>query len=130
MPLSQDVKSKMDIELKERASSNPEVQIGSEKWFAEVVGLPNWGINPLMDLFHIKNGDLLGLFQRKVSHKGYQIFECKSAKVKARMEELWEPIFQSKQPESGYMPESFTKAIVSKVLYSTNIDWAKLACAK
>ena len=46
------------------------------------------------------------------------------------MEELWEPIFQCKQPGSGYMPESFTRAVVSEVLYSTNIDWAKLACAK
>ena len=65
-----------------------------------------------------------------MSHKGYQIFECKSAKVKAWMEELWEPIFQSKQLESGYMPESFTRAVVFEVLYSTNIDWAKFACAK
>ena len=130
MSMSQDVESDMGIESREGASSDPEVQIGTDKWFAKVVGLPNWGINPLRDLFHLKNGDLLELFQRKVSHKGYQISECKSAKVKARMDELWEPIFQRKQPESGYMPKSFTRAVVSKVLYSTNIDWAKLACAK
>ena len=52
----------MGIESREGASSDPEVQIGTEKWFAEVVDLPNWGINPLRDLFHIKNGDLLELF--------------------------------------------------------------------
>ena len=41
-----------------------------------------------------------------------------------------EAYFQSKQSESEYMPKSFTRAVVSKVLYSTNIDWTKLACAK
>ena len=92
--------------------------------------MPNWGINPLRDLSHVQNGDLLEAFQRKISHKGYQLAECKSPKVKARMEELWEAVFQCKLPESGFMPESFTRAVVSKVIYSTNIDWAKLACAK
>ena len=130
MSMSQDVESDMAMESREGASSDPEVQIGTERWFAEAVDLSNWGINPLRDLFHVKNGDLLELFQRKVSHKGYQIFECKSDKVKARMEELWQPIFQCKQRGSEYMPESFTKAVVSEVLYSTNIDWAKLVCAK
>ena len=79
----------------------------------------------------MKNGDLLEAFQRKVSHKGYQLAECKSPKVKARMEELWEAIFQCKLPESRLnMLESFTRVVLSEVLYSTNIDWAKLACAK
>ena len=66
-----------------KGSSNQELQIGTEKWFAEVVGLPNWEINPPRDLFHVKNGDLLEAFQRKVSHKGYQLAECKSLKLKA-----------------------------------------------
>ena len=65
-----------------------EINIRSEKWFAEIVGLPNWGINPLRDLFHIKNTDLFDVFQRKVSHKGYELAQCKSLKVKSRMEEL------------------------------------------
>ena len=46
------------------------------------------------------------------------------------MEELWGPIFQCTLLNKGYMPESFAKAIVSEVLYSTTIDWAKLASAK
>ena len=46
------------------------------------------------------------------------------------MKELLEAIFQCKQPESGFMLESFTRAIIFEVLYSTNIDSAKLACAK
>ena len=46
------------------------------------------------------------------------------------MEELWEAVFQCKLPESGFMLESFTRAVISEVIYSTNIDWAKLACAK
>ena len=41
MPLSQDVESEMGIESRERASSDPKVQIRTEKWFAEVVELPN-----------------------------------------------------------------------------------------
>ena len=106
------------------------MNIGSEKWFAEIVGLPNWGINPLRDLFHVKNTDLFDVFQRKVSHKGYELAQCKSLKVKSRMEELWGPIFQCSLPNKGYMPKSFARAVVSEVLHSTTIDWAKLASAK
>ena len=101
MSMSQNVELDMDIKSREGASSDPKVQIGTEKWFAKVVGLPNWGINPLKDLFHIKNGDLLELFQRKVSHKGYQISECKSAKVKARMEELWSLFSKTSSLKAG-----------------------------
>ena len=107
-----------------------EMNIGSEKWFAKIVGLPNWGINPLRDLFHVKNTDLFDVFQRKVSHKGYELAQCKSLKVKSRMEELWGPVFQCSLPNKGYMPESFARAVVSEVLHSTTIDWAKLAFAK
>ena len=78
----------------------------------------------------MKNGDLLEVFKRKVSHKGYQISKCKSAKVKAWTKELWEPVFQSKQPKSRYMLESFTRTVIYEILYSTNVDWAKLACTK
>ena len=46
------------------------------------------------------------------------------------MDELWEAVFQCKLPESGFMPQNFTRAVISEVIYSTNIDWAKLACAK
>ena len=70
----------------------------------------------------MKNGDLLEAFQRKDFYKDYLLSECKSAKVKAWMKELWEPIFQCKPPESGYMPEKFTSVVISEVLYSTNID--------
>ena len=116
--------------MAELAEDQQEMNIGSEKWFAEIVGLPNWGINPLRDLFHVKNTDLFDVFQRKVSHKGYELAQCKSLKVKSRMEELWGPIFQCSLPNKGYMPESFARAVVSEVLHSTTIDWAKLASAK
>ena len=129
MPRSEEMQSETGLETME-ATSEQELQLGLESWFAEVVGLPNWGINPLRDLSHVKNADILEVFQRKVFHRGYQIRECKSAKVKSRMEEMWEPIFQCKPPGTGFMPESFTRAVISKVLYSTNIDWAKLASAK
>ena len=132
MPLSQEGESEIGIESMQtksggKDSSNQELQIGTKKWFAKVVGLPNCGINPLRNLSHVKNGDLLEAFQRKVSHKGYQLAECKSSKVKAQMEKLWEVIFQCKLPESGFMPKSFIRAVICEVLYSTNIDWAKLA---
>ena len=135
MSVSQEGKSEIGVgslqtKSGEKGSSEQELQIGTKNWFAEVVGLPNWGINPLRDLSHVQNGDLLEAFQKKVSHKGYQLAECKSPKVKAQMEELWEAVFQCKLPESGFMPKSFTRAVVSEVIYSTNIDWAKLACAK
>ena len=129
MPRSEEIQSETGLETME-ATSKQELQLGSKSWFAEVVGLLNWGINPLRDLSHVKNANILEVFQRKVSHKGYQIKECKLAKVKSRMEKMWEPIFQCKPPESGFMPESFTRAVISKVLYSMNIDWAKLASAK
>ena len=31
----------MAMESREGASSDPEVQIGTERWFAEAIGLPN-----------------------------------------------------------------------------------------
>ena len=89
MPLSQEGDSSeigiesMQTKSGRKGSSDQELQIGTKNLFAEVVGLPNSGINPLRDLSHVKNGDLLEAFQRKVSHKGYQLAECKSPKVKA-----------------------------------------------
>ena len=123
--------SSQPIQIRSQAKLvEQEVNIGSEKWFAETVGLPNWRINPLRDLFHVKNTDFFDVFQRKVSHKSYEFAQCKSLKVKSRMEELWRPIFQCSLPNKGYMPESFARAVVSEVLHSTTIDWAKLASAK
>ena len=129
MARSEEMQSETGLETME-GTSELKLQPGLETWFAEVVGLPNWGINPLTDLSHVRNTYILEVFQRKVSHRGYQIKECKSAQVKSRMEEMWEPIFQCKPPGTGFMPKSFTRAVISEVLYSTNIDWAKLASAK
>ena len=64
-------------------------KVGSEAWFVERVGLPNWGIDPLMDLNHVKNEVLLEVFEEKIPNKGYCIFKCKSDKVKERMVELY-----------------------------------------
>ena len=38
-----------------------EVKIGLEKCFAETLELPNSGIIPLWDLFHVRNRDLFDL---------------------------------------------------------------------
>ena len=43
----------------------------SEAWFAEVVGVLNWGLDLRKDVNHVSNKDLLILFEDKVSHKGY-----------------------------------------------------------
>ena len=64
MPVSQERESKIGVESMQtksegKGSSDQQLQIGTENWFAEVVGLPNWGINPLRDLSHVQNGDLL-----------------------------------------------------------------------
>ena len=39
-----------------------EVKIGLEKCFVETLELPNLGIIPLWDLFHVRNRDLFDLF--------------------------------------------------------------------
>ena len=70
MPRSEEIQSETGLETIE-ATSEQELQLGSESCFAEVVGLPNWGINPLRDMSHVKNADILEVFQRKVSHKDY-----------------------------------------------------------
>ena len=60
--------------LTQSKSSSPDVNnlvVGSEAWFAQVVGLQNWGIDPRKDVNHVYNKDLQLLFEDKVSHKGY-----------------------------------------------------------
>ena len=105
-------------------------KVGSEAWFVERVGLPSWRINPLRDLHHVKNEDLLQFFEEKVPNKGYCIFKCKSEKVKERMLELYKSFLQEKSLPHGYFPESFVRAVGSKVLFSTPINWAHLAGEK
>ena len=55
----------------EETSRGDSLVHGSEAWFAKVVGLPNWGLDPRKDVNHVSNKDLLVLFEDKVSHKGY-----------------------------------------------------------
>ena len=66
---------------------------GSKAWFAKVVGLPNWCLDPRKDVNHVSNNDLLVLFEDKVSYEGYSWKQCKSSSVKKRMEELYKPLF-------------------------------------
>ena len=102
------------------------VVYGSEAWFAHVVGLPNWGLDLRKDVNHVSNKDLLFLFEDKVSRKDYSWEQCKSKAVR-RMEELYKLLFQvSSMPKDGYVCESFTKAIVSKVLTFTTMNWVLL----
>ena len=41
------------------------LKVGFEAWFVERVGLPDWRIDPLTDLSHVKNEVLLKLLKRK-----------------------------------------------------------------
>ena len=82
--------------LMQSKSSSPDVNnlvVGSEAWFAEVVGLQNWGIDPWKDVNHVYNKDLQLLFENKVSHKGYSWERCKFEKVKRRLQQLYPPLF-------------------------------------
>ena len=63
--------------------------------------------------------------------KGYSYINCKSKKVKRRMEELYKPMLQqSKMPREGYLLESFARAAISEVLHFTSINYAWLATKK
>ena len=97
--------------------------VGSEAWFAEVVGLQNWGIDPRKDVNHVYNKDLYLLFEDKVSYKGYSCERCKSEKVKRRLQQLYLRLFQVlTMPKDGYVCESLTRAVISEVLYFTSIN--------
>ena len=56
---------------KEKEAHGESIVYGSATWFAEVVGLPNWGLDPRKDVNHVSNKDLFVFFQDKVSYKGY-----------------------------------------------------------
>ena len=68
-----------DSAFKDHSNS---LEIGCEDWFREVVGLQNWGIDPLRDINHVKNQDLQQIFGKKVPMKGYSYLNCKSKKLK------------------------------------------------
>ena len=111
-----------ELAFKDHSNS---LEIGCEDCFREVVGLQNWGIDSLRDINPVKNQDLQQIFGEKVPMKGYSYLNCKSKKLKRRMEELYKPLFQQLElPKEGYIPESFARAVVSEALHFTSINWA------
>ena len=94
-----------------------------------VIGLENWGHNPLKDLHHVINEDLVKIFGEKVEHKGYSYQECKSASLKSRIIELY-PAFSQMKDMPDFIPQSFVRVMVSEVLHHGIIDWVKLASEK
>ena len=117
----------VEAQSKEEQAREESVVHGSAAWFAEVVGLPNWGLDPRKDVNHVSNKDLLILFQDKVSHKGYAWEQCKSEAVKRRIEQMYPPLFQvASMPKDGYICESFARAVVSEVLMFSSMNWALL----
>ena len=63
--------------------------------------------------------------------KGYSYLNCKSKRLKRRLEELYKPMFQQPDlPKEGYIPESFARAAVFEALHYTSINWVRLATGK
>ena len=94
-----------------------------------VIGLENWGLDPMKDLHHMTNEDLVEIFGEKVDNKSYGYHNCKSTSLKSRIKELY-PAFSQMNDMPDFIPQSFAQAVVSKVLHHDIIDWAKLALEK
>ena len=78
------------IELGEKfnsqsSDSNRGPPCGSEGWFRDVIGLPKLGIDPLKDINHVSDNDLIEIFGNKVANRGYSYLNCKSKEIKKRI---------------------------------------------
>ena len=105
------------------------IKVGTTAWFAVVIGFKNWGLDPLKDLHHVTNKDLVDIFGEKVDNKGYFYHECKLALFKSRIMELYLAFSQMKDMRD-FIPQIFVRAVVSEVLHHSIIDWAKLTSEK
>lgn len=102
--------------------------VNSEHYFASKVGLPNVGLDPSKDCHHVRDGELVFMFGEREQHKGYNFMAARSDRVKARVQELYPPIFQTATLlESALIPESFARAVVSEVCHNSQMNWAKYA---
>ena len=72
-------------------------EIGTELWFATIVKLPCSGLDPSWDCNHVSDEEITGMFGEKLKYKGYQYSEAKAMDVKARFEELYLVVYQSKK---------------------------------
>ena len=89
-------------------------EIGTEAWFSTIVKLPCNGLDPSRDCNHISDEEITTMFEEKLKCKGYQYWEAKAMDVKARFEELYPMVYQSKKmPRDGFVIESFVRVVLS-----------------
>ena len=98
-------------------------------WFATIVGLKNWRIDPLRDLRHITDLDLEEIFEYKVNQKSYCYLNYQPLTSRTRIQKLHLVLFQVKDMPD-HIPQSFAYVVVSEVLHHNIIHWAKLAIEK
>ena len=98
------------------------LEIGTEAWFATVVTIPCGGVDPSRDCNHVSDEQIR--LCEKIKCKGYQYSED----VKARFEELYPVVYQSKMmPRNGFVTESFVRAILLEVCHHNRMNWALFA---
>jgi hypothetical protein len=105
-----------------------ELERGDEMWFWVVVGLPYQGLDPSRDCNHMGNWELEAMFGPKKPMRGYVYFDAGLDKIKVRVEQLFLPMYQvDKLPLDGCIPESFARAVQSKICRGFPMNWARFA---
>ena len=103
-------------------------EIGTEAWFATIAKLPCGGLDPSRDCNHVSDEEIIAMFGDKLKGRGYQYSEAKAMDVKARFEELYPVVYQSKRmPRDGFVTESFVRAVLSEVCHHNRMNWALFA---
>jgi hypothetical protein len=86
-----------------------------EEWFQLEAGLPRVGLDLERDTTYISDKELFRVFGRKVPKMEYNLKNVIVDKVTTRIEELYMPIYQADSTPNQFIPESFTRALVSEV---------------
>ena len=63
------------------------------------------------------------MFEEKLNCKGYQYLEAKAMDMKARFEELYPVVYQSKKmPKDRFVTKSFVRAILLEVCHHNKLN--------
>ena len=100
---------------------------GDELWFQLIAGLPRVGLDPERDTTHVSDEELIKVLGRKVQNKGYSYKNAVIKQARSLAEELYMPIYQVDSPPNKFIPESFARALVSKVCHSMPMNWSQYA---
>jgi hypothetical protein len=105
-----------------------EMERGDEMWFRVVVGLPHQRLDPSRDCNHVGDWELEAMFGPKKPMRGYVYTDARLDKIKVRVELLFLSIYQvDKLPLDGCIPESFARAVQSKIYRGYPMNWARFA---